>query len=98
MKLLSKLFNFKSKYSSSGIHPAENKLSSAKSIEKAPLPKKVILSQSQHIGAPAKIIVNRGDEVKTGQVVAESAGFVSVPIHATISGKVTQITKIVMNK
>ena len=93
--MLSKLFKFRNKYESPGIHPPENKLSHNKSIEKVPLPKKVVITNSQHIGAPAKFIVNRGDEVKTGQKIAEATGYVSVPIHATISGKVTQITKIV---
>ena len=69
------------------IHLPENKLSQNKPIEKAPLPKKVILTTSQHIGAPAKVIVNRGDEVKTGQKIAEAAGYVSVPIHAKSQAK-----------
>ena len=51
----------------------------------------MILPLSQHIGAPAKPIVKPGDSVKTGQKIAEAGGFVSVPIHATISGQVNKI-------
>jgi len=79
------------KNKSSGVHPPENKISREKSIEKASIPKQVILPLSQHIGAPAKPIVKPGDKVKTGQKIAEAGGFVSAPIHATISGEVKKI-------
>ncbi|MGB2983595.1 MAG: electron transport complex subunit RsxC, partial [Candidatus Bipolaricaulia bacterium] len=54
----------------------------------APLPERVVLPISQHIGAPAKPIVKSGDQVLVGQVVAEPGGGCSAPIHATISGDV----------
>jgi len=79
------------KNKSSGLHPPENKISSNKRIEKASIPKQVILPLCQHIGAPAKPIVKAGDHVKTGQKIAEAGGFVSAPIHATVSGQVTKI-------
>lgn len=74
-----------------GIHPQYNKLSASKPAETAPLPTRVVLPLSQHIGAPAKAVVAKGDTVKVGQVIAEAGGFVSVPIHATISGTVKEI-------
>ncbi|HUU70323.1 MAG TPA: electron transport complex subunit RsxC [Planctomycetota bacterium] len=75
-----------------GVHPGDYKeLSKDQPITPAPLPKQVILPVSQHIGAPAKPIVAKGDTVKKGQVVAEAAGFVSVPVHASISGTVSAI-------
>ncbi|MCK5022357.1 MAG: electron transporter RnfC, partial [Candidatus Pacebacteria bacterium] len=77
-----------------GVHPPARKLTRARAIERMPLPSKVILPLQQHIGACAKAVVKRGDEVKVGQVIAESDGFVSAPIHATISGTVKQITTI----
>ncbi len=80
---------------SKGVHPHENKLSSGKRIESTSLPKKVTLPLCQHIGAPATAIVKKGDEVKTGQKIAEASGFVSVPIHSTISGKVKKVTQTV---
>jgi len=74
-----------------GIHPAECKLSAPAAIEKAPLPQKVHIPIQQHIGAPCSPTVNKGDKVLVGQVIASSKSFVSAPIHATISGKVTAI-------
>jgi electron transport complex protein RnfC len=47
---------------------------------------------SMHIGAPAKPVVKVGDLVKVGTLIAEAGGFVSAPIHASVSGKVTKIT------
>ena len=52
------------------------------------MPKRVILPLQQHIGAPCEALVKAGDIVKVGQKIAESKGFVSAPIHASISGKV----------
>jgi len=82
-------------HKSHGVHPPENKKSRTKKIKNALLPKQVILPVSQHIGAPAKPLVTIGDNVKTGQKIAEAGGFVSAPIHATISGKVTKIIQTV---
>jgi len=75
-----------------GIHPHDSKqFSRNAAIEIMPLPQKVIIPLSQHIGAPAKPVVKVGDEVLTGQVIAEAGGFVSIPMHASISGKITKI-------
>ena len=75
-----------------GIHPPEMKqLSKDSKLERIELPKQLIFPVSQHIGAPAKAIVSVGDEVLKGQVIAEANGFVSVPIHASTSGKVVTI-------
>jgi len=74
-----------------GVHPPENKLSASKRIEDLPLPKSVFIPLSQHIGSPASAIVNRGDKVKTGQLIAESAGFVSANIHSSVSGTVKKL-------
>jgi electron transport complex protein RnfC len=78
-----------------GNHPPENKLTAAKQTEVLPLPVSVAIPVSQHIGAPATVIVNKGDSVKTGQVIAGSIGFVSVNIHSSVSGKVNKIDSIV---
>ncbi len=75
-----------------GIHPYDGKdLSKDKPI-KAVLPKgDLVYPLSQHIGAPAKPIVEKGDRVLTGQKIAEAGGFVSAPIYATVSGAVKAI-------
>ena len=74
-----------------GVHPAENKLSAASPIREAALPKQAVFSMFQHIGAPAKPVVQKGDEVKVGTLLAEAGGFVSAPIHSSVSGKVAKV-------
>jgi len=60
-------------------------------IEKSLPPQEIILPVSMHIGSPCKPIVQVGDKVKMGQKVAQETGFVSVPIHSSVSGEVTAI-------
>ena len=75
-----------------GVHPAEEKESTAaKPIETPPLPKLVVIPLQQHIGAPSEPTVKVGDHVKTGDKISQPKGFVSVPSHASISGKVVSI-------
>jgi len=71
-----------------GVHPPGRKIASDAAIERAPLPERVLLPICQHIGAPAKPIVKAGDHVDVGQLIAESGGGCSAPIHASISGEV----------
>ncbi len=78
-----------------GIHPPENKLTSAKSIKKMPVPKMVYVPISQHIGIPAEIVVNVKDKVDIGQVLAKSGGFVSSSVHSPVAGVVTKLDKII---
>ena len=59
--------------------------------------KSVTIPTSMHIGAPAKIIVNVGDEVKVGTRIAEDVGYVSSPIHSSVSGKVTKIGEVLVS-
>jgi Na+-translocating ferredoxin:NAD+ oxidoreductase subunit C len=74
-----------------GVHPAENKLSAPKAIEALALPKSVFIPVGQHIGAPAAAIVQKGDKVKVGQLIAKSSGFVSANIHSSVSGVVKKV-------
>ena len=74
-----------------GIHPPENKLSAGKKITAIAAPKQVIIPLGQHIGAPAVAVVNKGDEVKVGTLLAKAGGFVSANIHSSVSGKVNKI-------
>lgn len=74
-----------------GIHPEENKLSNDSATITAPLPKQVIIPMGQHIGAPAKPIVKRGDKVKVGTMIAEAGGFVSANIFSSVSGTVAKV-------
>ena len=74
-----------------GVHPAENKLSAGSPIREASLPKQAVFSMFQHIGAPAKPVVKKGDMVKVGTLLGEAGGFVSAPIYSSVSGKVSKV-------
>ena len=79
-----------------GIHPYDGKDLSKDKPMKAVLPKgDLVYPLSQHIGAPAKPVVAKGDVVKVGTRIAEPAGFVSAAIHSSVSGKVAKIDTIV---
>ena len=82
-------------FSIGGVHPQENKLSAHQPIITAEVPSKAVILLGQHIGAPAKPVVAKGDVVKVGTKIAEPAGFVSAAIHSSVSGKVTKIDSIV---
>ena len=77
-----------------GVHPPESKeRTHALSIERMPFPDEVVIPLAQHIGAPARAIVEPGDRVERGDVIAEAQGFVSVPQHASATGTVMEITR-----
>lgn len=78
-------------FSIGGIHPEENKLSHEVATVVAPLPKQATFPLSQHIGAPAKAVVKKGDKVKVGTMIAEAGGFVSAPIYSSVSGTVFKV-------
>ena len=77
--------------SAEGAHVPHNKNTENLETVKMPVPAKVYISMSQHIGAPAKAVVAKGDEVKVGSVVGEASGFISACIHSSVSGKVVSI-------
>ncbi len=88
MKLFTSSKTFKG-----GVHPAEYKeLSENCEFEIMPNPKQVVLPLSQHIGKPSIPLVKKGDDVKAGQIIADADGFISVPIHSSVSGKVKKIS------
>ena len=75
-----------------GIHPPEHKdLSNRTPIQPAPLPKRLVLPLTQHLGAPAEPCVTLGERVLKGQQIAVASGFVSAPLHAPTSGVVSFI-------
>ena len=78
-------------FSIGGIHPDENKLTHEVATQVAALPKQAIFPLGQHIGAPAKPVVQKGDKVKVGTMIAEAGGFVSAPIFSSVSGTVFKI-------
>ena len=75
-----------------GVHPVEGKEPTEhKALVRFPAPKVAVFPLSMHLGAPANAIVNVGDYVKVGQKIGEAAGFISAPIHSSVSGTVIAI-------
>ena len=75
-----------------GVHPPETKDATAGlPIRRMPYPDEVVIPIRQHAGKPAKLVVRRGEFVLRGDVVAEADGFVSAPVHASATGRVTEI-------
>ena len=75
----------------SGAHVPHFKNTSRSAPVRIPVPAKVRIPMSMHIGAPCTPTVKVGDLVAVGQPIGEAGGFVSAPIHASVSGKVTAI-------
>jgi len=87
---LAKKFTF-----SAGIHPPHGKKQTESlALSPFPTPEKVVIPMAMHIGAPAKIIVKKGDMVVAGQTIGEPSGFISVPVFASICGEVTAISDV----
>ncbi len=75
-----------------GIHPPHSKKATESlEIEKANEPKVVVIPMQQHIGAICEPIVQVGDEVRVGQKIGEAKGFVSSPVHSSVSGRVAAV-------
>ena len=78
-----------------GIHPDKHKIAGDIAISSPGLPEIVYIPIKQHIGAPAKIMVNKGDKVKVGSLLAAADGVVSAPIHSSVSGEVIKVEDII---
>src|SRR4030042_555762 len=80
-----------------GVWPRDKKDATARlPIKNAHIPAVAVLPLSQHAGAPAQSIVNSGDEVKEGMLVARASGFVSANIHSPVPGRVREIRDIIL--
>jgi len=86
------MFSFKKSLKS--IHLEHHKNTMEMSTEMMPVPDRVYLSVVQHIGVPCEPLVEIGDTVKVGQLIADSGAYVSAPIHSSVSGKVVKIESI----
>ena len=82
-------------FRSGGVHPPENKLSESVAIEAFPLPKQVTIPVNQNLGAAAVPMVNKGDTVKVGQLIAKGEAFISSNVHSSVSGKVLKIDEMI---
>lgn len=89
------LLNFRKSTFKHGVHPPEHKEeTNGLPIRQFPFPPLIILPMAQHIGAPSQIVVRDGQEVVRGQLLAKAGGYVSVPLHAPISGTVRKIANV----
>ena len=87
MRTVRSTFRFKG-----GVHPDYNKeLARGKAVETMPCPAELVISMSQHLGAPATCVVAVGDYVVKGQLLGERNGFISVPVHAPANGRIKAI-------
>jgi len=82
-------------FHSGGVHPPENKLSVISAIEAFPLPKQVSIPVNQNLGAAAVPLVNKGDAVRVGQMIAKGEAFISSNVHSSVSGKVLKIDEMI---
>ena len=93
-KEMSSATNYKGKtYTfSHGVHPEEFKeLSNNCKVQRMPFVDEYTLPLGQHIGAPSKVLVSKGEKVKRGQKIADAGGFVSVALHSPVDGIVSDI-------
>ncbi len=74
-----------------GVHPPQSKNTESCATLVMGVPAKVIIPMVQHLGAPCKPVVKKGDTVKVGQVIGDTEAFVSAPIHSSVSGTVTAV-------
>lgn len=77
-----------------GIHPPKYKIATDVAITNPGLPDFVYIPVKQHIGAPAKILVQKGDKIKVGTLLAAADGIVSAPVHSSVSGEILKIEEI----
>ena len=90
-----KVLNFRLNTFRHGIHPPEHKSETNRlAIRQFPFAPLIILPMAQHIGAPSEIVVREGQEVNRGQLLAKAVGYVSVPIHAPVSGTIRKIANV----
>jgi len=75
-----------------GVHPPGRKeATSGLAVTRAPVPSRLVIPMSQHLGAPCTPVVAVGDHVRRGQLIGDVSAMVSAPVHASVSGTVTTI-------
>ena len=84
-------------FSLRGIHVPHRKNTANTASERMPAPQSVTLLTAMHIGKPAKVAVKRGDTVKVGQLIGEADGFISAPVHSSVSGTVAKIEEMTLS-
>lgn len=84
-------------FSKGGVHPRDQKVfSRSMPIERLPLPTELLVSLSQHLGAPAKALKAKGDAVRRGEKIGEASGFISADVHSPVNGTIKEIRKVTL--
>lgn len=84
-------------FSKGGVHPSDQKLLSRdQAIERLPMPSELLVSLSQHLGAPAKALKAKGDTVLRGEKIGEASGFISANVHSPVTGTIKEIRKVTL--
>jgi len=97
MNILTERFPHKKTTFSRGVHPTDCKqLAAETAIEVLPAPPEVRIPLHQHLGAPCKVVVKPRAEVAVGDVLGEAGGFVSAPVHSSISGTTVRLSKVTL--
>lgn len=77
-----------------GVHPDyEKEPVASRAIRESTVPERIVIQMTQHVGAPCRPVVKKGDRVKMGQLVGEAVGFVSAPVHSSVSGLVISVDR-----
>lgn len=80
-----------------GVHPADMKeLSKGSAIQKLPMPGELVVAMSQHLGAPANLLKQKGDRVAKGELIGEASSFISANVHSPVSGVISDVRKVVL--
>lgn len=86
-----------STFKKGGVHPSDMKsLSNKQPIVRLPLPKELVVSMSQHLGAPATALKAVGDHVSIGEMIGQASSFISANVHSPVDGTVTAIKRVTM--
>ncbi len=84
-------------FSKGGVHPRDKKeFSRSQPIERLPMPSELLVSLSQHLGAPAKALKAKGDTVLRGEKIGSASGFISADVHSPVSGTIKEIRKVTL--
>ena len=80
-----------------GVHPDDKKvLSNGMAIERLPVPAELIVPLSQHLGAPAAPLKQKGDTVVAGEKIGQASSFISADIHSPVNGAIADIKKVIL--
>jgi Na+-translocating ferredoxin:NAD+ oxidoreductase subunit C len=80
-----------------GVHPNDKKvLSNGQAIERLPMPSELIVPLSQHLGAPASALKQKGDTVAMGEKIGQASSFISADIHSPVNGSIKEIRKVTL--